>query len=865
MTIMTGFLAHISFLLSIGMIVMLVRKYQYSQIRAAFLVILGLMVLWNAGTILELDLRAITGNTYMLFINISYIGMCLIPVGILYLGKVLLHPGWQPKPIYVVFLIVPLASIVVVFTNPLHHLFFVNFSLDSSRAVYGGYYYFYILYSYGCIAAGIVLMAVSAYRSSGFFSRQSLLVILGIIITLVPNALFSFGVVNLPFSTSVAAFTLSMLCIAVAFLKYRLITSLPITLRQVVDLISDGYLVVDKQLCILNYNEALLRLFPAPDSIRLGENLRTFIEQNFLDASFDRFLELQAQAVERGETVSAEKHIVGDTYVRVEITPVMQGSSHIGSILLLKDITKSRQLIAAMESASRAKSDFLATMSHEIRTPMNAIIGMVAIGKSTSDVERKHYSLTKIEDASKHLLGVINDILDISKIEAGKFELSLTEYNFEAMIHRVVDIINFRVTGKRQKFMVHIDPAIPQTLIGDDQRLAQVITNLLGNAVKFTPERGSITLDARCMGQENGVCTIQVSVTDTGIGVTPEQQTRLFNSYAQAKSDTARNFGGTGLGLSISKSIVEMMGGTIWVESEYGKGSSFIFTIPAKCAQGTGQGDTGRRVNWGNIRILAVDDDPIILSYFREIMKSFGINCDTAISGEDALRLIVRNGHYDVYFLDWKMPDIDGIELTKEIRAVEGSPGTFRVVLFSAEDWSVLETEARQAGVDKFLSKPLFPSAIADTISECIGLSKKQTDAPPQDLSGIFEGHHILLADDIEINREIVHALLEPTRIRIDSATNGLEVVQMYCETPARYGLIFMDVQMPKMDGYEATRRIRALDLPGAKTIPIIAMTANVFREDLERCLEAGMDDHIGKPLEFSKVLDKLRKHLLKN
>ena len=876
---MISLMAHISFLLSVSLIIVVAWKCRPSQVRLAFLITLALMTVWNTGTILEMDFRAIVGITYIPFINLCYIGICLIPVAVLYLGMVILQPDWRLKPIHATFLLIPFTSIAIVFTDPLHHLFFVHFSLYSSDAVYGAYYYFHSIYSYGCIAVGIILMFIASTRYTGLFSRQSLLVVSGVVITVVPNMLYSFGVGNLPFSISTAAFTISMLCFSVAFLKYRFITSLPITLKQVVNLINDGYLVVDKDFCILTYNRALLRLFPEPINISLGQNLRSFIERYFLDTSYDRFLDLQAKAAAQRETVTAEGHIAGDTYVSVEITPVMQRNTQIGSIILLKDITQSKMIIKATEAANRAKSEFLANMSHEIRTPMNAIIGMVAIGKSTADIERKNYSLTKIEDASKHLLGVINEILDMSKIEAGKFELSPVEFNFEKMIQRVVDIISFRAETKHQKFMIHIDTDIPKTLIGDDQRIAQVITNLLGNAVKFTPERGVINLDAHYLKNKKGkegddtYCTIQIEVIDTGIGISPEQQARLFQSFTQADSDTSRNFGGTGLGLAISKSIVEMMGGKIWLESAYGKGSSFIFTIHVKPAEIQEQQGSDQQVNWGNLRILAVDDDSIILSYIEEIMRSFNVSCDTAICGEDALRLIVQNGHYDIYFLDWKMPGIDGIELTKQLKAIPTTHGNYSVVLFSAEEWGEIEKEAKQAGVDKFLSKPLFPSAIADIINDCIGLDQKHHEKIQLDINGIFSGCCILLVDDIEINREIVVALLEPTLIQIDCAENGLQAVQMFGENPKKYELIFMDVQMPEMDGYEATHRIRKMEEEiftasmaplneKPKGVPIIAMTANVFREDLQKCLDAGMNDHTGKPLEFAKVLDKLRTYL---
>ena len=506
---------------------------------------------------------------------------------------------------------------------------------------------------------------------------------------------------------------------------------------------------------------------------------------------------------------------------------------------------------------SRQKSVFLANMSHEIRTPMNAIIGMTDIGKSSSSIERKDYCFSKIENASHHLLGVINDILDMSKIEANMFELSEAEYSLEKLLQSVVNVINFRVEEKKQKFTVHIDRNIPDMLVGDDQRLAQVITNLLGNAVKFTPEGGGIGLDASLLGENDGVCEIKFAVSDTGIGISPEQQKKLFKSFQQAESSTTRKFGGTGLGLAISKNIVEMMGGGIWIQSEPGKGATFLFTVLMK--RGKENTAAVHHVNWSNVRILAVDDDPDILVFFREEIIEFGASCDTAAGGDEALELVRQKGPYNVYFLDWKMPGMDGIELARRLKSE--TPGNSVIIMISAGEWNTIEDEAKAAGVDKFLSKPLFPSDISDAVNEALGV-RQQAEAEHRENIDLT-GRHILLADDVEINREIVVSLLESAHVQIDCAENGVEAVRLFSESPEKYDIILMDVQMPEMDGYDATRQIRALGTRKAAEIPIIALTANVFHEDIEKCLSAGMNSHLGKPIDFNELIHKLAEYLL--
>jgi signal transduction histidine kinase/DNA-binding response OmpR family regulator len=552
------------------------------------------------------------------------------------------------------------------------------------------------------------------------------------------------------------------------------------------------------------------------------------------------------------------------------------GRSQVGCVMLiLSDVTMLAHAKTDAEAASRAKSDFLSRMSHEMRTPMNAVIGMTHIAKTSLDPERKEYCLDKIDEASTHLLGVINDILDMSKIEANKFELSPEEFDFEKMIMKVSNVIHFRVEEKRQDFTIYLDPAIPRILIGDDQRLAQVVANLLSNSVKFTPEEGRIHLEARLQGEKAGLYTIKVAVTDSGIGISKEQQSRLFTSFEQANGGISRKFGGTGLGLAISKRIIEMMGGTIWIESELGEGSTFAFTIKAEGGLDR-QPVVLSKAERDRIRLLLVDGSSETREYFEEIVRQLGFSCDTVSDGARALDLIAKNGPYDLYFIDWKIPGMDGIELTRRITRT--GTGHSSVVLIAATDWTSIEAEAKEAGVDKFLSKPLFSSDIMNCINR-LCYAKNQSALWEPDIEGNnFKGYRIILAEDVEINQEIVLTLLGPTGLAIDCAGTGAEALRIYTENPDRYDLIFMDVHMPEMDGFEATRRIREFEqernalaaknshrqsLP--RKIPIIAMTANVFREDIEKCLAAGMDNHVGKPLNMESVLEMLRMYLLRN
>ncbi|MCL2042753.1 MAG: response regulator [Treponema sp.] len=553
---------------------------------------------------------------------------------------------------------------------------------------------------------------------------------------------------------------------------------------------------------------------------------------------------------------------------------ILRSASLLITNALLRNVM-TQELTAALDKASaanQAKSQFLSSMSHEIRTPINAIVGMTMIGKSASGIEKKDYAFEKIEIASTHLLGVINDVLDMSKIEANKFELSNVEFDFETMIKKVVSVIAFRINEKELNFKLRLDPDIPKKMIGDDQRLAQIITNLLSNAVKFTPKSGSVSMSVQFTKDKNNTCTIQVKVTDTGIGISPDQQERLFSSFEQAENDTTRKYGGTGLGLAISKRIVELMNGDIWIESELGAGATFIFTaklgyIPDEESTPVFEKHTE------NARMLVVDDDPDTLEFFEVLARRMNLVCDTAVGSREALEMLDRDIPYDICFIDLHIPVMDGIELAGTIMTIWDTKPV--IIIISARDWNSIEQDAKAAGVRGFLLKPLFASDVMECISNYIA-AKNNTEpgirelstSPQSDVSDVheqaesFPERRILLAEDVDINREIVLTLLEPTGITIDCAVNGSEAVRIISAAPQLYDLIFMDVQMPVMDGLEATRRIRAITENLPRQIPIIAMTANVFKEDVDRCMDAGMNDHIGKPIDYNEMLAMLKKYL---
>ncbi|MCL2058287.1 MAG: ATP-binding protein [Oscillospiraceae bacterium] len=775
--------------------------------------ILGVEII--AWTLLNAITMVIHYDYYPVVYTLRMSVVCIIPFGVSwFILNFIKSPLTDIKAVRNAFIILPAVDILCMATNPLHHLYFINYSFPMPPRA--PVFWVHMVMDFLLILVAFILLIAYIIKSS----RDNPLLILTGVALLIPytiNLLYTFG--KIPFAHDLTPLGFFFTFILFVFVAYRsqLFNIKTALFSSTMDSLDDLIVISNERHVIIDVNQRAIDVFNAFAMTVGRTKTGSFID--YLGGVAvdmkppDVLASIKSGMEANGECTIAlpggEKH----TYT-LNCRKVYERAKETGNIIMLTDVSDYRDMISEIhkqnndlleltikaEEASQAKSDFLANMSHEIRTPMNAIIGMAAIGLSSPEPARKDYALEKIDSASAHLLGIINDILDMSKIEADKLELSPIIFSLDDMFRKIINIITFRVAEKSIDFTSSIDERIPRLLIGDEQRLAQVVTNLLSNAVKFTPEQGAVSLGAYLLSDSGSSCEIQVDVADTGIGISDEQQARLFTAFGQAESSTTRKYGGTGLGLVISKRIVEMMDGRIWITSEPGKGSVFSFSVSLKKAAET-----------------AAATEAAAGSAAAEAGGTPAYPGRTAGATEAAAG-----------------------------SAAAGAGGTPAYPGRTAEAGTAAGAATGGAGY-----------ADAGAATDASG------DAQPANGAGIFNGRCILLAEDVDINREIVITLLEPTNIAVECAENGLEAVRMFTESPSKYDMILMDIQMPEMDGYDATRRIRALAAPEAGKVPIVAMTANVFREDVEKCIEAGMSAHIGKPLDFDEVLKTLRKHLI--
>ena len=541
-------------------------------------------------------------------------------------------------------------------------------------------------------------------------------------------------------------------------------------------------------------------------------------------------------------------------------------------ILVLSDRTADREVnqalsdaVAAAQSASRAKSDFLTNMSHDIRTPMNAIIGFTTLALSNiDDKDRVKDYLAKTLASSNHLLSLINDVLDMSRIESGKIHLEEVEVNLSDVLHDLKTIVSGQIYAKQLELYMDAMDVTDEDVYCDKTRLNQVLLNLLSNAIKFTPAGGTVSVRVRQLaGAVRGCGQYEFRVKDNGIGMSQEFAKKIFEPFERERTSTVSRIQGTGLGMAITKNIVDMMGGTIEVQTAQGKGSEFIIRVPMR-AQAEHR-PVEKITELEGLKALVVDDDFNTCDSVTKMLVKVGMRAEWTLSGKEAVlrarQSIEMSDAYHAYIIDWRLPDMNGIEVTRQIRSLNDDTP---IIILTAYDWSDIEVEAKAAGVTAFCSKPMFMSDLRETLMNAIG--QTQTDEAQELLpkkNTNFKGRHILLVEDNELNREIAQEILCEYGFRVDTAENGAVAVEkVSTAAPGSYDLVLMDVQMPVMDGYTATRQIRALGDPALAKIPILAMTANAFDEDRRNALESGMTGFLSKPIVIGDLVQELRKIL---
>ena len=516
--------------------------------------------------------------------------------------------------------------------------------------------------------------------------------------------------------------------------------------------------------------------------------------------------------------------------------------------------------LASAEEANRAKTAFLSSMSHEIRTPMNAIIGLdtIALNDPQTPETTRDY-LKKIGTSAEHLLSLINDILDMSRIESGRMTLRSEAFSFRKLLEVVNTMFSGQCAEKGLEYHCNIDEHVEDSYIGDAMKLRQVLVNILGNAVKFTPAGGQVRLTVEETARIENHASLRFTIADTGIGMSPEFLPHVFDAFAQEDSSTTSRYGSSGLGMAITRNMVQLMNGEIGVESEKGRGTTFVVTVPMEIGERTETSATIQEILPEHMQVLVVDDDPVACEHARVVLGREGIAVDSALSGKEALEKVqlhhARRMPYTLILMDWKMPDMDGIETTRAIRSSIGDESA--VILLTAYHWDDVSEEAIKAGVDSFLSKPVFTASVLDEYQAAMQrrAARKETEKPVCSLEGL----HVLLAEDVEINAEIMLMILGTRGVQADVAGNGKIALDMFSASEeGHYAAVLMDMRMPEMDGLEATRRIRALDRTDARAVPIIALTANAFDEDVQRSLQAGLNAHLSKPVQPEVLFETL-------
>ena len=585
--------------------------------------------------------------------------------------------------------------------------------------------------------------------------------------------------------------------------------------------------------------------------------------QKVIDSADRRVLIIQESTEEKAEAAILYAAVIGLLMIVIVIYAYKLRNEYLINDELKRQQKILQDALLVAQKANDAKRDFLSRMSHEIRTPMNAIIGMSAVAFNyLDDKKRTADCLSKITFSSKHLLMLLNDVLDMSKIENGKLNIRQELFDLKNLVTSLADINYGLATAKGLAFEIVISGFKDELLLGDSMRVNQILLNLLSNAIKFTPKGGSVKLEIRMLRSASDKIWLRFIVKDSGIGMKKEFLEHLYEPFEQADNGIARKYGGTGLGMAITKNLVAIMDGTIEVESQEGAGTTFMVDLPF----GVSKVDKKTAAEMEEMRVLVVDDDNDTCEHAVVLLKGMGVNVDWALNGFEAIEKVRSacedDGRcYDVCFIDWCMPELDGIETARRMRSYVG-PDVL-IIIISAYDWSGIEEQAKAAGVNAFIAKPFFASNLYNTL---LTVSRK----PELGFSAVgnketydFGGKKVLLVEDNELNMEIASELLKFVNLQVEHAENGKVAVDIFRNSKEKeYALIFMDIQMPLMNGYDAARCIRSSEHPAAGTIPIIAMTANAFNDDVQAAFDAGMNGHLAKPIDVEVLYKTIARYI---
>lgn len=847
-------------------------RLAYRNTAAIFmLAVLGCLEIWTVGFIFEIAANGLDAK--LILANIQFIGIDTLPVA--WLALTLTYTGhFQEWSRFIgALLIIPALNQVIIWTDPFHHLFRQHPSLDTTTASfpilindYSTWYYFIQMPFATIIFIATSVLLIFMLRSSSKTHRQQiLLLLLSTVMPLVLNGLYVLGASPIPhLNLSTVAFAISGVLLGWSLVRFRFLDLMPAARGVLVDSLKDAWIVLDRSGRFVDLNQTAQEIVGQPKQKVIGQYVEKVLSQK------PQLVECLQTETDTQQDIALE--IAGKArYYDLSLTPLQDKRGGVsGRLMVLRDITQRKQTEEELqrakeqaEVANRAKSAFLATMSHEIRTPLNGIIGMTSLLQDTPLNQEQSEYLRTILESSDALLNIINDILDFSKIEAGRIDLENRPFELREALESAFDLVSNKARSKGLELTYLMEEPTPVTIQGDLTRLRQILLNLLSNAIKFT-ENGevSVTVSSKRLEEaKNGPedtpnrYELHFAVRDTGIGIAPDNIKRLFHSFSQVDSSTTRKYGGTGLGLAISRRLTELMGGTIWVESQQGVGSTFYFTIQAQEALTTPDKTLRhRQLQLQDKRVLIVDDNATNRKVLSLQVKSWGMLPHECATGKQALALLeTGQAEFDLALLDMQMPEIDGIMLAEAIHA---RPATQNLPLVLLTSLNQRENFSENHFVT-LLYKPVKASQLYNTLVQVFReqiLENLPTEKEPSHFDSQLGQHYpldILLAEDNAVNQVLALRVLERMGYQADLVQTGLEVLQALRRK--KYDLVLMDVLMPEMDGLEASRII-CREWPEETRPRLIAMTANAMLGDREMCLEAGMNDYLSKPIQMQEL-----------